>query len=82
MTTRFLRRMVPACMLMAGAPISAPAPAADGAGAPAPYGIASRTTPAAYLRMPHSADGQIPRLLSQTGAFSNKAQTGDMTASA
>ncbi len=36
-----------------------------------PYGITSRTTPRAYLHMPETADGPIPRLLSETGAFSD-----------
>jgi uncharacterized repeat protein (TIGR03806 family) len=36
-----------------------------------PYGLAARTAPAAYLRMPHLATGKIPPLLSQTGAFSD-----------
>jgi uncharacterized repeat protein (TIGR03806 family) len=36
-----------------------------------PYGLASRTAPVPYLRMPHTADGNIPSLLSQTGAFSD-----------
>jgi len=34
-----------------------------------PYGLPSRVTPPAYLRMPHRADGKMPLLLSQTGAF-------------
>jgi len=34
-----------------------------------PYGIESRVIPDAYLRMPHRADGKMPLLLSQTGAF-------------
>ena len=36
---------------------------------PAPYGLESRVAPTPYLLMPHSADGKIPTLLSQTGAF-------------
>jgi uncharacterized repeat protein (TIGR03806 family) len=39
----------------------------------------SRHAPAAYLRMPDSADGPLPPLLSQTGAFRD---TGQMIASA
>lgn len=35
----------------------------------APYGLASRTVPEPYLRMPQRADGKIPALLSQTGVF-------------
>ncbi len=34
-----------------------------------PYGVSSRVVPDAYLRMPSLANGRIPRLLSQTGAF-------------
>jgi uncharacterized repeat protein (TIGR03806 family) len=33
------------------------------------YGLTSRVVPAAYLRMPHTADGPMPALLSQTGAY-------------
>jgi uncharacterized repeat protein (TIGR03806 family) len=36
-----------------------------------PHGLSTRIAPAAYLRMPHLASGKIPRLLSQTGAFSD-----------
>ena len=35
----------------------------------APYGIPTRVASPAYLRMPHRADGPMPLLLSQTGAF-------------
>ena len=34
-----------------------------------PYGLTARVLPAAYLRMPRRADGKMPLLLSQTGAF-------------
>ena len=37
----------------------------------APYGIAGRTPTAPYLNMPSTAGGQMPPLLSQTGAFSD-----------
>ena len=33
------------------------------------YGLDSRHAPPAYLHMPHRADGKMPTLLSQTGAF-------------
>jgi uncharacterized repeat protein (TIGR03806 family) len=38
-------------------------------GKSAPYGLDSRAVPMAYLRMPHDANGKMPPLLSQTGAF-------------
>jgi len=41
---------------------------------PAPYGLASRTAAKPYLQMPPRADGKIPVLLSQTGAFSDTAK--------
>ena len=44
-------------------PVAAPAAAL--------YGIDTRIVPQAYLRMPPRADGNIPALLSQTGAFSD-----------
>jgi uncharacterized repeat protein (TIGR03806 family) len=34
-----------------------------------PYGIAARAAPRAYLNMPRLADGKLPMLLSETGAF-------------
>jgi uncharacterized repeat protein (TIGR03806 family) len=37
--------------------------------APATYGLESRPTAQAYLRMPPKADGEIPMRLSETGAF-------------
>jgi uncharacterized repeat protein (TIGR03806 family) len=45
-----------------------------GCSGPAPYGLASRTAARPYLQMPPRADGDIPRLLSQTGAFRDTAQ--------
>jgi uncharacterized repeat protein (TIGR03806 family) len=48
---------------------TAPAARADSTSDPHPYGLVSRAAPAPYLRMPHTADGKIPSLLSQTGAF-------------
>src|SRR5882762_7753650 len=42
------------------------------AGPPSPsaaYGLTSRVVPKPYLRMPQTAAGKIPALLSQTGVF-------------
>jgi uncharacterized repeat protein (TIGR03806 family) len=36
-----------------------------------PYGMDKRVVPPAYLHMPHQEDGPLPKLLSQTGAFSD-----------
>lgn len=36
-----------------------------------PHGLDSRVTPRAYLRMPQLATGEIPALLSETGAFAD-----------
>jgi uncharacterized repeat protein (TIGR03806 family) len=41
----------------------------DAGGAPLAYGMTSRVIPQAYLHMPHRATGDMPLLLSQTGAF-------------
>jgi uncharacterized repeat protein (TIGR03806 family) len=43
---------------------------AEGTGAAA-YGLSTRIVPRPYLGMPQRADGKIPALLSQTGAFSD-----------
>src|ERR1700683_3601398 len=51
----------------AGAGVSAAAQASSAA----PYGLAARHAARAYLNMPDSRKGGIPRLLSQTGAFSD-----------
>ena len=40
---------------------------------PAPYGIATRIAPGAYLNMPPRPDGPLPALLSRTGAFADLA---------
>jgi len=56
-----------AAAMLAGAP----AARAQTDGQLAPYGLDLRTAPKAYLRMPHLANGRIPPLLSQTGAFSD-----------
>jgi len=42
-----------------------PAPAAT------PHGINERVEPTGYLKMPRTANGKLPQLLSQTGAFSD-----------
>ena len=44
--------------------------ATPGAGT-SPYGLTTRVAPRAYLGMPEQADGKLPPLLSETGAFSN-----------
>ena len=36
-----------------------------------PYGLGTRIATKPYLEMPAEADGRIPRLLSQTGVFSD-----------
>ncbi|HEV2700428.1 MAG TPA: chitobiase/beta-hexosaminidase C-terminal domain-containing protein [Steroidobacteraceae bacterium] len=55
--------------LMATAPLNR----AEAAPAAGPYGISLRTAPKAYLNMPRLVTGPIPRLLSQTGAFTDTA---------
>ena len=57
------------CMILAAMLSYAPAGRAGAEGAAAPYGIASRIATKPYLNMPPRADGKIPLLLSQTGAF-------------
>jgi uncharacterized repeat protein (TIGR03806 family) len=44
---------------------------ADSPARSTPYGINERVVPNAYLRMPTTANGKFPLLLSQTGAFSD-----------
>jgi uncharacterized repeat protein (TIGR03806 family) len=55
------------CTLMAAVPMS------RAETAPAAYGISSWTAPKMYLNMPPLASGDMPRLLSQTGAFADTA---------
>jgi uncharacterized repeat protein (TIGR03806 family) len=55
--------------LMAAAPFSQSVAAPAGA-----YGISTRTAPRPYLNMPPLASGPLPRLLSQTGAFTDTAR--------
>jgi uncharacterized repeat protein (TIGR03806 family) len=59
--------------LAVAAPIFANTPTAraENTSQSSPYGLSSRVAPKAYLRMPHLADGKMPPLLSQTGAFSD-----------
>jgi uncharacterized repeat protein (TIGR03806 family) len=56
---------------MAIALANGPMARAQGSGELLAYGLSARIAPTAYLRMPHRADGRIPLLLSQTGAFSD-----------
>jgi uncharacterized repeat protein (TIGR03806 family) len=58
-----------ALAVLAAALSSAGVAGTEEATARAPYGLATRIAATAYLRMPHLADGKIPALLSQTGAF-------------
>jgi uncharacterized repeat protein (TIGR03806 family) len=59
--------------VIAMALIDTPVARADRNGEPVPYGLSARVAPRAYLNMPHQADGKLPPLLSQTGAFSDTA---------
>ncbi|MEP6885388.1 MAG: chitobiase/beta-hexosaminidase C-terminal domain-containing protein [Gammaproteobacteria bacterium] len=59
-----------ACFVAALAYAAAPT-AGAASGDPPPYGLRTRVAPQPYLKMPHRADGKIPLLLSQTGAFSD-----------
>jgi uncharacterized repeat protein (TIGR03806 family) len=56
--------------VMAAAPFSR----AHSAPAAVAFGISSHVAPKAYLNMPPLASGAMPRLLSQTGAFSDTAR--------
>ena len=66
-TTRRAGTVFASMLLALGAASSARAPAAVAK----PYGMGERVVPAAYLHMPHQEDGALPKLLSQTGAFSD-----------
>lgn len=56
-------------VLSAAAALLAIANAGPTFAASAAFGLASRTGPEPYLRMPRRATGKLPALLSQTGAF-------------
>jgi len=57
-------------MVVASVLFHAPIFSAENKIPPPPYGLPSRIATIPYLRMPPTADGKIPALLSQTGAFS------------
>jgi uncharacterized repeat protein (TIGR03806 family) len=59
-----------ACVFVAVALADTPIARAESKHELLPYGLASRIAPRPYLNMPPRADGKIPLLLSQTGAFS------------
>ena len=67
MTTTRAGTVFAAMLLALGAASSARAPAAVAKA----YGMDARVVPPAYLHMPHQEDGPLPKLLSQTGAFSD-----------
>jgi uncharacterized repeat protein (TIGR03806 family) len=56
------------CSLL-GAPAALHAALTSSADSAAPYGLDARIAAHPYLNMPATADGKIPQLLSQTGAF-------------
>jgi uncharacterized repeat protein (TIGR03806 family) len=62
-------RMLLAWVVAAAALPHALAARAGGKNEVSPHGLTSRTAPRAYLNMPQLADGKLPLLLSQTGAF-------------
>jgi uncharacterized repeat protein (TIGR03806 family) len=65
------RNLVLFVALIVGCPATADA---QPRGAPSAFGISARTPPRPYLNMPHRADEPMPRLLSETGAFSDVRQ--------
>ena len=60
---------IPAFLLIALALGNAQTGRAEPKTEPLPYGLSARIQPHAYLRMPRLANGKLPPLLSQTGAF-------------
>jgi uncharacterized repeat protein (TIGR03806 family) len=58
-----------AASALLGAPVSLHAALTSPADSAAGYGLDARIAAHPYLRMPATADGKIPQLLSQTGAF-------------
>jgi len=54
-------------LIIGCSPTAHPEPRADSSA----HGISSRIAAKPYLNMPHRGDGAMPRLLSQTGAFSD-----------
>jgi uncharacterized repeat protein (TIGR03806 family) len=67
----WIRRSLPAFAIAASIFTNTTIARAENSSESPPYGLSSRVAPRAYLRMPHLADGKIPPLLSQTGAFSD-----------
>jgi uncharacterized repeat protein (TIGR03806 family) len=65
---RSLLRVVAASALL-GAPVALHATLNKSSSSAARYGLDVRVAAHPYLRMPETADGEIPALLSQTGAF-------------
>jgi uncharacterized repeat protein (TIGR03806 family) len=61
-------------LALGAAMAAAPCNRAHSAPAAAAYGISSRTAPKPYLNMPPLASGPLPKLLSQTGAFTDTAR--------
>jgi len=66
-------RSLPLWLLLA-LPLGGAALARAASPEPSPHGLDTRPAPRAFLGMPEQADGKLPALLSQTGAFANTAK--------